>query len=419
MFGQTLKEARKARGLTQAQLAGDTYSASYISLLESGRRRPNESIVRDLAVRLNVSPADLMPGSVGALSSMVELVEIEADARQAFRAKQVDKCSQLAEDGARLAKQESFLGIWWNLSYLRAENLLEAGAYDACLTQLTRMREDPVVNGSSLLLGRVETMMSTAHLGAGSIAQSLHFAHLAIADLVHADHNDALARAYMALIAALQESGQTGEAQKACTLLVELIDRIESREIAGKAHWVAGNVAMLSGDVGEGTEHHERAEEYFSPRENITLWGQFHKAAADMRVRSGHPEVAWHHYREAEKVLSLLGSEREKLELALVEARLYFAAGSDEQAVPLLRRIADTNEPTFPTQARGEAEELLADAAFRAGDQQGARLACLRAVTHFEDAGAHERAVEQRRRANRYGGMPVQPPPNRTSQANN
>ncbi|MDP9884201.1 transcriptional regulator with XRE-family HTH domain [Sinomonas atrocyanea] len=39
-FGAHLRSERTSRGLSQAELAGPGYSPSYISLLETGRRRP-------------------------------------------------------------------------------------------------------------------------------------------------------------------------------------------------------------------------------------------------------------------------------------------------------------------------------------------------------------------------------------------
>lgn len=39
-FGQRVRERRRQLGRSQTELAGTRLSASYLSLLESGRRRP-------------------------------------------------------------------------------------------------------------------------------------------------------------------------------------------------------------------------------------------------------------------------------------------------------------------------------------------------------------------------------------------
>jgi transcriptional regulator with XRE-family HTH domain len=54
-IGQTLKDLRAARHLTQQDLANDIgISASYLSLLESGKRRTTRKILRGLADYLKV-----------------------------------------------------------------------------------------------------------------------------------------------------------------------------------------------------------------------------------------------------------------------------------------------------------------------------------------------------------------------------
>ncbi|MEU5266210.1 helix-turn-helix transcriptional regulator [Amycolatopsis sp. NPDC021455] len=55
-FGRKLRSVRLQRGLTQADLAGEGLSTSYISLLESGKRPPTSEAVLKLAARLDVAP---------------------------------------------------------------------------------------------------------------------------------------------------------------------------------------------------------------------------------------------------------------------------------------------------------------------------------------------------------------------------
>ncbi len=60
MFAQNLKRLRKAKGLSQSELArraGLTHG--HISLLESGQRRPMMDTVHALADALSCDPADL------------------------------------------------------------------------------------------------------------------------------------------------------------------------------------------------------------------------------------------------------------------------------------------------------------------------------------------------------------------------
>src|SRR3954462_16025239 len=61
-FGERLKQLRLSSGLSQGQLAGSDLSASYISLLESGKRTPSSEVVNLLAARLGCSNTRLVEG---------------------------------------------------------------------------------------------------------------------------------------------------------------------------------------------------------------------------------------------------------------------------------------------------------------------------------------------------------------------
>jgi transcriptional regulator with XRE-family HTH domain len=59
-FGTRLRNLREAAGLTQAELADGISAASYISLLEAGKRKPKPELVDQFASRLGVSVAELI-----------------------------------------------------------------------------------------------------------------------------------------------------------------------------------------------------------------------------------------------------------------------------------------------------------------------------------------------------------------------
>ena len=72
-FGERLRELRLAAGLSQSDLAGDDLSASYISLMEAGKRSPSDEVVHQLARRLECSPSRLMDGKPSEREERVEL----------------------------------------------------------------------------------------------------------------------------------------------------------------------------------------------------------------------------------------------------------------------------------------------------------------------------------------------------------
>jgi transcriptional regulator with XRE-family HTH domain len=80
--GQRVRELRNRLGMTQADLAGERYSAAYISTVETERRKPSRALLKYLAPRLGVD--------VGALSgdhSVEWVIEMARDLRSEGRSR--------------------------------------------------------------------------------------------------------------------------------------------------------------------------------------------------------------------------------------------------------------------------------------------------------------------------------------------
>lgn len=71
VLGSRLRAARVARGWTQSDLAGDTFSTGYVSRIETGARRPTMTALAALADRLEVTVGEIVQGA-----SEAELDEI-------------------------------------------------------------------------------------------------------------------------------------------------------------------------------------------------------------------------------------------------------------------------------------------------------------------------------------------------------
>ncbi|MCZ0972905.1 helix-turn-helix transcriptional regulator [Streptomyces albulus] len=67
--GRRIKELRVSAGMTQHELAGPDISASYISLVERGKRIPSGRALKILAGRLGVGMADISGGAARAESA--------------------------------------------------------------------------------------------------------------------------------------------------------------------------------------------------------------------------------------------------------------------------------------------------------------------------------------------------------------
>src|SRR4051812_44632647 len=71
--GQRIRELRSDRGLSQEQLAGPGVSASYVSLIESGHRRPSRSALDSIAAALGTTADFLEHGDAAVSRRRAEL----------------------------------------------------------------------------------------------------------------------------------------------------------------------------------------------------------------------------------------------------------------------------------------------------------------------------------------------------------
>lgn len=61
-FGEIVREAREARGLSQEDLAHEAgLHRTHISLIERGQRSARLETIEQLALALRIQPAELMP----------------------------------------------------------------------------------------------------------------------------------------------------------------------------------------------------------------------------------------------------------------------------------------------------------------------------------------------------------------------
>lgn len=117
-IGRRVQRLRTERGLTQRQLAEPSYSAAYVSTLESGKVRPSETALRFLAGRLDVSYEELVTGRPAHLAT-----ELRLGLTDAQRALATGAADEAADRYLRLLAEAERLG----LPAERAEALLGLG----------------------------------------------------------------------------------------------------------------------------------------------------------------------------------------------------------------------------------------------------------------------------------------------------
>src|ERR1700728_3944494 len=86
VFGQRLRHARRAKGLTLAELGERVGRApSVLSLIENGRREPKLSLIDQLAAALSVPAPDLLSRQPPSRRAQLEIALADAQADPSYR----------------------------------------------------------------------------------------------------------------------------------------------------------------------------------------------------------------------------------------------------------------------------------------------------------------------------------------------
>lgn len=107
--GRRIRQLRRQRALTQAELAAPFASASLISLIESGARRPSPKVLAHLAGRLEVDVDELLSTEGQARRVAAELALQEA--REAVRVGAEGDAERLAKQAAEGARAQQITGL--------------------------------------------------------------------------------------------------------------------------------------------------------------------------------------------------------------------------------------------------------------------------------------------------------------------
>jgi transcriptional regulator with XRE-family HTH domain len=257
-FGQRLRAARQARGLSQTDLADEDVSASYVSLLESGKREPRSAVVDKLAQRLGVDAQELMTGVTKqreqAARTALALAEVAvADGRPDDAAAAFEALMDSPDLGPA-DRQRAQLGLAH-----AAERRGDLAAAVALLEELRGRFDEQLSDGGVWL--SVAVSLSRCYREAGDLARAVDVAAQGLerCEAVGLPRPEARARLVATLAAAHAERG---DLLRAASLLDELIaqtDASGTREERGAAYWNASLVAAHRGFPGEALRLAERA----------------------------------------------------------------------------------------------------------------------------------------------------------------
>ncbi|MBO0822862.1 MAG: helix-turn-helix transcriptional regulator [Actinobacteria bacterium] len=245
-LGQRLRATRIQRGLSQADLAADLVSPSYVSLIESGRRSPEREVLDGLAERLGVSPLYLESGV-----SAQEINEQRLRMQFAHIARvngELDQARELYTGLCHATAGEIRTEARWGL----AQTHEALGQLDAALTEFDALTEASRA-GEPGAPGLLALMIATCRVLrlAGDFARSIEVGESALAEIraLGLDGTEDAITLASTLAGSYRSRGDLFSARRLAAQAIEQAERLGSREAQGNAYWGACTIAMSRGEL--------------------------------------------------------------------------------------------------------------------------------------------------------------------------
>ncbi len=379
-LGPRLRRLRLEAGLSQTALAGDDLSPSYVSLIESGRRRPTHEVASKLAQRLGVSVTMVLegrePASTQAATLSLNLAKLALTDGNAPEAEAKFRELLADESLPQSIRDDAQMGL--------ARALENEGDLPAAIGTLSPLYERAVEGRTGVPITTLGIRLCRVYLDAGDLHRAVDIGEqaLALASERGLEGTDDQLRLAATVMAAYFDRGDLNHAAAFADKWLPVAEQVGSRAGQGSIYWNAAIVAEARGAIDEAARYSTRALAHLSEGDDTRdlsrlrvacawLWlrldppevdravGELDKARADLERWSGPVDVAyWCTARAqaailqgragdavqlAEEALSRLGTHRgiETCQARIILGDALIASGQRERAVAEFRSAAD------------------------------------------------------------------------------
>ena len=330
-IGTRVRELRLARGLSQQALSGDGLSPGYISLIESGKRKPSAATVARLADRLGV-PVDRLVEDERPSAS--DAARVEANFARLALANGDPTQAVQALGKIRLDQLDSRTAC--DAALVLAESLQETGQLDRAVAVLESLVDRCRREQSWLMLATAATSLGVMYLESGDIGRSLDVTSRAVEETEAAGltGTDEHIRLSATAVFAHYERGDLVFATRCAEELIETADRVGSTRARGSVYWNAAVVAHSRGRLAEAVRLTDRAVALLAEQEEGRDLPRLRLHYAWLLLNHGQPlaEAALLQLDRAESALALAGSQLDLGTAATFRGRAHLVLGQVDDA---------------------------------------------------------------------------------------
>ncbi len=341
-IGNRIRETRRALGLSQLELAGDDLSASYVSLLESGKRSATKHVVDILAARLETSAEYLLEG-----------IDVRARDGQELRLRYAELALQNGEGDEALthfrqlvAETDPDSAVHREASWGACRALEASGRIEEAIEAYDRVRM-AALNDPDHHPRWAEAIIALCRCSGevGDLSRAIELGEEALRHLgeLGLQLSDLQVQIVSTLVGSYYYRGDLVRAQILATQLIDAVEGMASPLARGAAYWNASLVAESRGRLGEAINLAEKAVAMYSEASNQRSYARVKVAYAWLLLRQAEPALA--------RSTALLTQARAELSesggtLAVAYcdtelARCELLAGRSAEAIVIAQRVVE------------------------------------------------------------------------------
>ena len=291
-LGARIRDARLRAGLTQAELAGEIVSPSYLSRLEAGERAPSGETLDSLAAALGVTVNMLRTGQDTAPDDQAELAARVDHAELLLAGGELEHALAIAADVLGTHGLHRWSGLVERTRLVRGLVFEAQNDLTAAIMELEQVVDRASSDGQPSIPATIALSRCYRESGEYGLAISCGQQVLdRLAELGLAGTTEAI-RLSVTVAGAQTQSGHAEVATRTCLRALEAAEQIKSPEAAAAAYWNAGIALRHVGDLERAHDFAARAMSLLENGDSTRNLGRLHVTLVLLKLRLREVDLA-------------------------------------------------------------------------------------------------------------------------------
>jgi tetratricopeptide (TPR) repeat protein len=331
-LGERVRELRLRAGLTKTALAKPEYTVSYVSLIESGRRKPSPKAIEHLSRRLMVTPEYLATGiPEGVQESLRYKME---EARHLLREHQEGEAERTVRAVRARAGEYGLAGLRALASADLGEILLQTGRVREAIDAYEEALADEALSERDR--GMAVAALGRAYRAVGDLTYAVELIESYLTKGARPPLDPTtIAELQTVLVSVYFERGDVFRAERAAGRALTAAALDVPAETRARTYWDASRVMAEQRRWDEALEYAARARLIMEEGDDQRRVGRLHNAYAFICLDAEPPRTAEaaDHLDKAESLLLSAGATTELAYVLSERSRLALLEGNPDQAL--------------------------------------------------------------------------------------